>query len=413
MGSKGSCPSMHPLAQLLSREEKRVLGLMSGTSVDGLDCALVTVRGAGAGTKLLDVRSRTFEYSTAERQRIHALFQPETGVRTLCESSFWLAERFAELSLRFLRELNIRPQDIDLIGSHGQTVWHQPPSACRSDSLAIPSTLQLGEPALLAARTGIVTVGDFRVADVALGGEGAPLVPFCDWLLFRTPGQVRALQNIGGIANTSIVHEDADRVLAFDNGPGNMLIDALAPLSAPEGSGLRIDQDGQLSAQGRVDERVLAELLDDEYLRQPPPKSTGRERYGQAFAQRLRARHPHVAPRDLLATAVAFTARAIADSLRPFAVSDVLVSGGGAHNRTLMSTLARCLDPTPLRPLSSVAAGLGIDEDNKEAVAFALLAVQAIHGEPANLPRVTGARGRAVLGKICLPPLRLGESSAH
>lgn len=396
---------MNALLQLLSRNEKRVLGLMSGTSVDGLDCALVTVRGFGVQTQLLDVRSQTFEYSAAERQRIHSLFRPETGARALCEASFWLAERFAEISLRFLRDHGLRPQDVDLIGSHGQTVWHQPPSACRDQPQATPSTLQLGEPALLAARTGIVTVGDFRVADVALGGEGAPLVPFCDWLLFRKPGQVRALQNIGGIANTSIVGDDAASVLAFDNGPGNMLIDALAPAAAPPGSGLRIDRDGQLSAQGRVDERVLAELLDDAYLRQPPPKSTGRERYGQAFAERLQARHPEVAPQDLLATAVAFTARAIADSLRSFAVSEVLVSGGGAHNRTLMSQLTHGLHPTPVRPLSAVTAGLGIDEDNKEAVAFALLAVQAVHGEPANLPSVTGARGRAVLGKICLPPL--------
>ena len=399
---------MSSLRLLLPRNELRVLGLMSGTSVDGLDCALVTVRGAGPGTQLLDVRSRTFAYSAAERQRIHALFRPETGPRELCEASFWLAERFADLSLRFLDELDVRPADVDLIGSHGQTVWHQPPSACRDEPYATPSTLQLGEPSILAARTGIVTVGDFRVADVALGGEGAPLVPFCDWLLFRKPGLVRALQNIGGIANTSIVYEESASVLAFDNGPGNMLIDALAPAAAPVGSGLQIDLDGQLSAQGRVLDHVLAELLDDEYLRAPPPKSTGRERYGQAFAQRLRARHADAAPRDLLATAVAFTAQAISDSLRPFAVSEVLVSGGGAHNRTLMQSLSQRMDPTPVRPLSSAAASLGIDEDNKEAVAFALLAVQAIHGLPANLPRVTGARGPAVLGKICLPPIVAG-----
>lgn len=397
---------MHPLARLVSCDVKRVLGLMSGTSVDGLDCALVTVRGSGAATQVLEVRSRTFEYSADERERIHSLFRPETGVRAICEASFWLAERFAALSLQFLAELGLRPGDVDLIGSHGQTVWHQPPSACRAESAtsATPSTLQLGEPAVLAARTGIVTVGDFRVADVALGGEGAPLVPFVDYLLFRQPGGVRALQNIGGIANVSIVHDDASSVLAFDNGPGNMLIDALAPAAAPPDSTLRIDLDGQLSAKGRVDPRVLSDLLDDEYLRQPPPKSTGRERYGQAFAKRLQARHADVAPSDLLATAVAFTAHAIADSLRPFAVSDVLVSGGGAHNRTLMSTLGRLLAPTPVKPLSTLTADLGIDEDNKEAVAFAVLAVQTVHGLPANVPSVTGARGPAVLGKICLPP---------
>ncbi len=398
--------STHPLTRLLSRDVKQVLGLMSGTSVDGLDCALVTVRGHGPATEVLAVRSSTYEYSPAVRQRIHSWFRPETGVQTLCEASFWLAEHFAALSLRFLAELGVAPAEVDLIGSHGQTVWHQPPSACRAGSTgeATPSTLQIGEPAVLAARTGIVTLADFRVADVALGGEGAPLVPFCDWLLFRQPGVRRALQNIGGIANTSILQDDPAAVLAFDNGPGNMLIDALAPAAAPPDQPLSLDLDGQLSARGRVVPGLLAELLDDDYLRQVPPKSTGRERYGRAFAARLQARHANIPPVDLLATAVAFTAQAIADSLRPFSVSEVLVSGGGAHNRTLMRELAARMAPTPVQPLSRIAAPLGIDEDNKEAVAFALLAVQALHGAPANLPSVTGARGHAILGKICLPP---------
>ncbi len=397
---------MHPLVRLLSRNPKHVLGLMSGTSVDGLDCALVTVRGFGPATEVLSVRSRTYEYSSAVRERIHSWFRPETGLQALCEGSFWLAEHFAELSLRFLRELGVAPSEVDLIGSHGQTVWHQPPSACRQDPAraATPSTLQIGEPAVLAARTGIVTLGDFRVADVALGGEGAPLVPLCDWLLFRKSGSIRALQNIGGIANTSLLRGDADATLAFDNGPGNVLIDALAPAAATPEQPFRIDLDGQLSARGRVVPSILAELLDDDYLRQAPPKSTGRERYGRAFAARLQARHPEVPPADLLATAVAFTAQAIADSLRPYAVSEVLVSGGGAHNRTLMRALAERMAPVPVQPLSTVASSLGIDEDNKEAVAFALLTVQALHAAPGNLPSVTGARGPAILGKICMPP---------
>lgn len=396
----------HPLIRLLSREVKHVLGLMSGTSVDGLDCALVTIRGHGPGTEVLAVRSRTYEYPSPVRERIHSWFRPEAGVKTLCEANFWLAEQFAEISLRFLADLGVSPAEVDLIGSHGQTVWHQPPSACRSESApgSSPSTLQIGEPAVLAARTGIVTVGDFRVADVALGGEGAPLVPFADWLLFRKPGIARALQNIGGIANTSILKDAPDAVLAFDNGPGNMLIDALAPSAAPPDRPLAMDLDGQLSATGRVIPALLAELLDDDYLRQSPPKSTGRERYGRAYATALQARHPELAPRDLLATAVAFTAQAIADSLRPFAVSEVLVSGGGAHNRTLMRALSERMAPVPVQPLSQVASSLGIDEDNKEAVAFAVLAVQALHAAPGNLPSVTGARGHAILGKLCMPP---------
>jgi anhydro-N-acetylmuramic acid kinase len=275
-------------------------------------------------------------------------------------------------------------------------VWHQPPSACTAGE--VPSTLQIGEPAVIAARTGVVTIADFRVADVALGGEGAPLVPYCDYLLFRRPGRRRALQNIGGIANVSVLAEDVDGVVAFDNGPGNMLIDALAPVVS--NGMLDIDRDGELSARGRVLPDVLAALLDDEYLRRKPPKSTGRERYGFQFAETLLRRYAQHEPVDLLATVVAFTAHAIAGSLAEFHLDELIVSGGGAYNRTLMASLERLMAPAMVSKIDS----LGIDTDNKEAVAFAVLAVQALHGEPANLPKVTGARGRAVLGKICLPP---------
>lgn len=394
----------HPLVGILQKDRKCVVGLMSGTSADGLDCALVTVEGHGAATRVCSVTARTYAYEAAERARIHALFEPSTGSRALCEGSFWLGELFARGVLRFLADVGVLPEAVDLIGSHGQTVWHQPPSACRvpdaHGDLPTPSTLQIGEPAVIAARTGIVTVGDFRVADVALGGEGAPLVPYCDWLLFRKPGVVRALQNIGGIANVALVGDAWHEVVAFDNGPGNMLIDALAPVASSGAHAM--DVDGTLSARGRVLPDVLAHLLDDPYLRLPPPKSTGRERYGIGFAMDLLARHADRAPVDLLATAVAFTAHAIADSLRGQRVDEVLVSGGGGHNRTLMATLEQLLRPTPVRQL----AELGVDIDSKEAVAFAVLAVAALHAEPGNLPRVTGARGGAVLGKLCLPPPR-------
>jgi anhydro-N-acetylmuramic acid kinase len=348
--------------------------------------------------QVIAVQAKTYPYSEAERAFIHSLFGRQDSARGLCEGSFRLGELFASLAQRFVAELGLDPTAIDLIGSHGQTVWHQPPTACRDNATATASTLQLGEPAILAARLGAITVADFRVADIALGGEGAPLVPFCDWLLFRRPGTVRALQNIGGIANVSVLADRAEQLLAFDNGPGNMLIDALAP--AASAGRLHFDEDGQLSAAGRIQPDILATLLDDPYLRLPPPKSTGRERYGQRFAQALQARYPACTPLDLLATAVAFTAHAIANSLRPLGVEEVLVSGGGAHNRTLMAQLALLLKPAAVAPLHAS----GIDVDNKEAVAFALLAVSTVHGEVANLPSVTGARSGAILGKICFPP---------
>lgn len=385
------------LLRLIGKQRKQVVGLMSGTSGDGLDCALVDLSGHGLSVEIHGVRSLTFPYDPLEKAFIQSLFQPGLDARALCQASFRLGERFAQGVLDFCAELAIDPRELDLIGSHGQTVWHQPPSACREGE--VPSTLQIGEPAVIAARTGAVTVGDFRVADVALGGEGAPLVPYCDYLLFRRPGRRRALQNIGGIANVSVLAESADEVVAFDNGPGNMLIDALAPVVSR--GLLDIDRDGELSARGQVLPEVLSALLDDEYLRRKPPKSTGRERYGLRFAEALLRRYAHHEPVDLLATVVAFTAHAISDSLREFQLDELIVSGGGAYNRTLIARLERLIAPVVLSRVDSQ----GIDVDNKEAVAFAVLAVQALHGEPANLPKVTGAQRRAVLGKICLPPL--------
>jgi anhydro-N-acetylmuramic acid kinase len=293
-------------------------------------------------------------------------------------------------------------------------VWHQPPSQLPAGGT--PSTLQLGEPAVIAARSGAITVGDFRVADVALGGEGAPLVPWVDWRLFRRAGVRRLLQNIGGIANVSRVTYELADLRAFDNGPGNVMIDALAP--AASGGTESIDRDGAWSARGKVQDDLLQGLLADAYLAQAPPKSTGRERYGRESTRAWAAAHADRSAIDLLATVVAFTAHAIADSYRRFFVApgttnvdadEVLVSGGGAYNRTLMSTLEKQLAPLPVRgfaeALSPGASGLVVGADAKEAVAFALLAVECVCGRSANVPAVTGARGPARLGKICLPPL--------
>jgi len=381
----------HPIVRLLAKKKKRVVGLMSGTSLDGIDAALVDIDGCGADARVALVDFRTTPYSAAQREEIHALFSGDAA--SLCQGNFLLGGWFADAARAIAGN-----EPIDLVGSHGQTVWHQPPSM----HSGIASTLQLGEPAVIAARTGVVTVGDFRVADVARGGEGAPLLPFADWLLFRAPGRVRALQNIGGIANVALVSDDRDATLAFDNGPGNVMVDALMP--AASNGAESIDRDGGFSARGRVQEDLVSELMRDDYLAQPPPKSTGRERYGKPATLAWAARHADRAPLDLLATVVAFAARAIADSYRRFllqrgAIDEVLVSGGGAHNQTLMAELARSLAPIPVRPF---AAG-GIDADAKEAVAFALFAVQTIHGDVANLPSVTGADRATILGKICLP----------
>jgi anhydro-N-acetylmuramic acid kinase len=391
----------HPLVALLGKRVKRVVGLMSGTSVDGIDAALVDVDGAGDDARVTLVDFRTTPYSRAQKETIHALFGGDAAA--LCQANFALGAWFADAALAIAGSGAAAASGgtIDLVGSHGQTVWHHPPSATATSG-GVASTLQLGEPALIAARTGAVTVADFRVADVALGGEGAPLLPYADWLLFRVPGRVRALQNIGGIANVAVVSDMRDATIAFDNGPGNVMIDALMP--AASAGVAAIDEDGAWSARGRVQEDLVAELMRDDYLLRPPPKSTGRERYGQASTLAWAARHADRAPLDLLRTVVVFGARAIADSYRSFVlphrpIDEVLVSGGGAHNRTLLAELARQLSPIPVAPFSSG----GIDADAKEAVAFALFAVQAVHAERASLPSVTGAGRAAILGKICLP----------
>ena len=380
--------SAHPLVRLIEKRKKRVVGLMSGTSVDGIDAALVDIDSFGGDARVTLVDFATTPYTRAQREAIFALMRGDAA--SLCQGNFTLGGWLGDAAVA------IGKGAIDLVGSHGQTVWHQPPSMG-----GVASTLQLGEPAVIAARTGAVTVGDFRVADMARGGEGAPLLPFADWLLFRAPGRVRALQNIGGIANVAVVSDDRDATLAFDNGPGNVMVDALMP--AASNGAEAIDRDGAWSARGTVQEDLVAELMRDDYLAKPPPKSTGRERYGAPSTLAWAARHADRAPLDLLRTVVAFAARAIADSYRRFVlprgVDEVLVSGGGAHNATLMAELARALAPLPVRAFASN----GIDADAKEAVAFALFAVQTIHADVASLPSVTGAERAAVLGKICLP----------
>jgi anhydro-N-acetylmuramic acid kinase len=389
----------HPIVRLLGTDPKRVIGLMSGTSLDGIDAALVEIAGSGRAARARLLRFAATPFPPGVREDIERLIDPThaSSAAEIAAANFRLGSAFADAA-----EAVAAGEPVDLVGSHGQTVWHQPPwMKTRSDLPA--STLQLGEPAVIAARLGAVTVGDFRVADVAVSGEGAPLVPYADWVLFRAPGCVRALQNVGGIANVTVVSDRIDDVFAFDTGPGNMIIDGLAEWA----TGVRgaIDEGGSLSARGRVLPELLARLLDDDYLRRPPPKSTGRERYGRGFVNELVGRSPGVDPLDLVATAVAFTAESIAQSYRSFLfprahVEEVLVSGGGAHNATLMAQLAERLAPLPVR----VFEHDGVAADAKEAVAFALLAVEAIHASPANVPAATGARRHAVLGKICLPP---------
>jgi anhydro-N-acetylmuramic acid kinase len=382
-------PLLERLAASRARRERLVIGLLSGTSADGTDAALCAIEGFDETTRLT---MRSFVSTPFPRDLRERIFRvSEANASELCDLDVLLAEAFSESAHAACAAAGVKMADVDLIGSHGQTAVHHPRSAGR-----LGATLQIGEAAVIAERTGCPVVSDFRVRDVAAGGEGAPLVPLVDHLLFRARGRRRALQNIGGIANVTLVGERLADLVAFDNGPGNMPLDTVA--RAASGGAEPFDRDGVRAARGRVDAEVLAELHRHPYLSRPVPKSTGREDFGKEFVYPLLVRF-NDRKDDLLATLTRFSAEAIARSYRemlPAMPDEVFVSGGGALNPTLMKHLADLLAPIPVQSISA----LGVDPEAKEALAFAVLANQTLFGAPGNVPAVTGAAGPRVLGKL-------------
>ncbi|HVS87285.1 MAG TPA: anhydro-N-acetylmuramic acid kinase [Candidatus Acidoferrum sp.] len=386
-----------------------VLGLMSGTSADGIDVALARVSGAPPrlDAKLLGHTSVSFP--TAIRKEIVRVAEQQTiTAGELSQLDFRLGELFADAALTACRRFRVSLRRVSLIGSHGQTVFHQgrPVSFYGSPTA---STLQIGEPSIIAARTGITTVGDFRPADIALGGQGAPLVPYVDYLLYRDSKFGRVSLNLGGIGNVTVLPRKAksSHVFAFDTGPGNMLMDALVHRFTHGRQ--RFDKNARLASQGRSLPALLDELMSDPYLKLAPPKSTGREYYGHAYVQKLLVigRRHRAKPADLIRAATIFTALSVVDALNRFVlpkarIHQLIVSGGGARNPLILAQLAAALPGIDVFPSSR----LGIPVDAKEAFAFALLACETFHQRPANLPSATGARGPAVLGKISYAPPR-------
>ena len=405
----------------------RVLGLMSGTSADGIDVALVRIAGSPPKIAAKLENFLTLPFPPAVRAAVLRLAEGQpTTTGEISQLNFLLGELFARAALGACRRFRVPTQQIDLIGSHGQTIYHQghpgpflsspaplsprrnrQRNAAASATLLGPgrvaSTLQIGEPAVIAERTGITTVADFRPADMAAGGQGAPLVPFVDYLLYCDERRGRVALNLGGIANVTIIPRAArpDQVFAFDTGPGNMVMDALVRHFSRGKQ--TFDRDARISRKGRFLPRLVNELLGEAYLRQPPPKTAGREQYGVAYMQRLLAwgRKHKARPEDLVRTATILTALSVVDAFHrwilPCAkVEQLIVSGGGAHNPLLMAQLGAGLSGIEI--VSS--ADLGIPEDAKEAFAFAILAYETFHGRPANLCSATGAKHPAILGKV-------------
>jgi anhydro-N-acetylmuramic acid kinase len=387
-----------------------VLGLMSGTSADGIDVALARVPPGPQGSR----RARLDNFTTLEfpRDVRAAVLRLAEGAATttqeLSQLNVRLGQVFAQAVLAACRKFRVSPRQIALIGSHGQTVYHQGVSS-RFLGARAASTLQIGEPAVIAAETGITTVADFRPADMAVGGQGAPLVPWVDYLLYRDSRRGRAALNIGGIANLTVIPRGArpDQVFAFDTGPGNMLADGLVRYFT---RGRRqFDRDAQMARRGSLLPALLDTLLADPYFRLRPPKTAGREQYGAACVQRILdwGRRHRARPEDLVRTATLLTALSIVDAIhrwvRPRArIQQLIVSGGGARNPLMMAQLAAALPQIEL--LTSDA--LGVPGDAKEAFAFALLANETIHRRPSSLPGATGAARPAILGKVCYAPPR-------
>ena len=389
---------MQPFMDLWNKPSRLVAGLMSGTSADGIDAVLTRITGCGLTTKVEQLGFYFLPFDAGTRQAILDMCSGNAGgARDVCLLSTHLGLLYAQA----VRELLVRTQTrrVDLIGCHGQTVYHLPEETPYLGT-TIRGTLQIGDPSHLAEEFGCPVVSDFRIRDMAAGGLGAPLVPYTEFLLYRSDTEDIALQNIGGIGNITLLPAGCtlDQVTAFDTGPGNMVMDALA--SKLTGGKQTYDDGGKLAASGRVIPRLLDRMLEDPYLRRQPPKTTGREYYGADYVAQLLSfgDYPLV---DILTTATAFTARSIALSLRSFAPrmpGRLVVGGGGSRNPTLLRFLREDLPEVTVQTQED----LGLSSDAKEAVAFAILANEALFGICNNAPSATGAKHGVVMGRINL-----------
>lgn len=375
---------------------------MSGTSADGIDAVVVEITGNGRQTTVREIASAIYSFPRGYKKFLLQNSDPDTArLDDLTRLNVLIAELFAEAAGKIAKSAGKRLSEIDLIGSHGQTVQHLPVAKVIFGR-KIRATLQLGDPSVIAKRTGIVTVGNFRMGDIAVGGSGAPLVPLFDFLMLTSKTKNRLVLNIGGIANFTVLPRSCsiNQVLAFDTGPGNMVIDALVQRLYHK----NFDTRGIIASSGKIVPALLNRLRVHPYLTMKPPKSTGRELFGKEFVKNLLQNSRGIHSRDIIATVTEFTALSIFESYLRFvlpkiSVDEILISGGGTRNPYMMDALRRYFGKMEMKTTDDVQ----ISSDAKEAICFALLANETISGNPGNIPGSTGARKLTALGAICLP----------
>lgn len=389
----------YTILRLSTNKEKTAIGLLSGTSIDGIDAVLLKIFGSGPGTSIKIVDFQTYKIPAKVKQAVLLNSEAKTSsVADICRLNVILGKLFADAVMNICRKNNI--SDIDFIGSHGQTIHHIPTKE-NYIGYKLKSTLQIGDPSIIANLTGITTVGDFRIADCAVGGDGAPLVPILDYILFRSKYLNRGLLNIGGIANITVIPQNCskDEVVAFDTGPGNMIIDGLMKIFFRRS----YDKDGKTAQKGKRNEKLFSFLLTDKMFRAHPPKSTGREQYGEKFQKQIIKASGKIPKEDVIRTVTDFTAYTIYHNYKQFvepktSIDELIVSGGGGNNPIIMESLREYLPGVNIKLMDE----FGITVDSKEAVLFALLANECLSGNPANMKSVTGSDKDVILGKICL-----------
>ncbi|MFY8292714.1 anhydro-N-acetylmuramic acid kinase AnmK [Bacillus paranthracis] len=380
-----------------------IAGVMSGTSLDGIDVALVRIEGSGVDSKVKLIHFTTVPFCNDIQSEIQqALSIENSNVQLICSLNFKLGLCFANAVKEVCKEANFSLEQLDLIGSHGQTIYHQP----KPEGNMIASTLQIGEPAVIAYDTNTTVISNFRTMDMAAGGQGAPLVPYSEVILYRDPSKNRLLQNIGGIGNVTVIpsQKSDQNVIAFDTGPGNMIIDEVCQRLFQ----LPYDQNGEIAEQCEVVDEILTYCMNHPFLKMNPPKSTGREQFGEEFVSQLLKRYEKYSKENILTTVTMFTASSIVYHYKEFIlpyyeIAEVILGGGGSYNDTLVEMIRYGLKDEKCTIF--IQEDIGYSSEAKEAIAFAILANETYHRNPSNVPSATGAKKSVVLGNVTYPSI--------